>query len=75
MIKKAFWYTMLAVSITLFVLTIVSSNIILLLVSLALAFLVRVKGNPVLFGAYDRKQKEKIARLKAMRPVKQETVR
>ncbi|MFX3616632.1 MAG: hypothetical protein ACE3JK_03840 [Sporolactobacillus sp.] len=67
MIEKTFWYLMLALSIGLFVLTIVSSNILLLIASLALAFWVRIRGNKVLFGAYDQKRKEKIERLKKIR--------
>ncbi|MDD9147737.1 hypothetical protein OYT88_04120 [Sporolactobacillus sp. CQH2019] len=67
MIKKTFWYLMLGLSFALFVLTLVQSNVFLLIASLALAFLVRVKGNKVLFGAYDRIRKEKIERLKKMR--------
>jgi hypothetical protein len=73
MIKKAFWYLMLGISVALFVLTIVSNDILLLFISLGLAFVVRVKGNMVLFGAYDRKQKERIARIRKLRAERNES--
>lgn len=67
MLQKTFWYLMLSVSVALFVATIVSNNILLLFLSLALAFLVRIKGNRILFGAYDQKRKDKIAQLRKLR--------
>lgn len=70
MIQKTFWYLMLGLSVTLFVMTIVSNNFWLLFGSLALAFVVRIKGNKVLFGAYDQKRKEKIERIKKLRAKK-----
>lgn len=66
MIQKTFWYLMLGLSVTLFAMTIVSNNFWLLFGSLALAFVVRIKGNKVLFGAYDQKRKEKIERIKKL---------
>ncbi|MDN3954798.1 hypothetical protein [Sporolactobacillus laevolacticus] len=70
MIQKTFWYLMLGLSVTLFVMTIVSNNFWLLFGSLGLAFVVRIKGNKVLFGAYDQKRKEKIERIKKLRAKK-----
>ncbi|WP_031263724.1 hypothetical protein [Sporolactobacillus laevolacticus] len=70
MIQKTFWYLMLGLSVTLFVMTIVSNNFWLLFGSLVLAFVVRIKGNKVLFGAYDQKRKEKIERIKKLRAKK-----
>ncbi|MFT8708333.1 MAG: hypothetical protein ABF820_02850 [Sporolactobacillus sp.] len=67
MLRKTFWYLMLSVSVALFVATIVSNNILLLFLSVTLAFFVRVKGNKILFGTYDQKRKDKIEQLRKLR--------
>jgi hypothetical protein len=57
---------MLIVSILFFTFTLFSNNFLMLLSSLAFAFLVRVKGNPVIFAAYNQKRREKIKQIKKM---------
>lgn len=64
---KFFWYTMFSISLMLIVLMAFTSNYILMILCLALAFIVRVKGNKVLFKEYDEKQAEKIKKLKALK--------
>jgi hypothetical protein len=64
--KKTFWNAMLIVSILFFTFTLFSNNFLMLLSSLAFAFLVRVKGNPVIFTAYNQRRREKIKQIKKM---------
>lgn len=63
---KHFWQIMLILSIFLFIMTFYFSNMIFLLISLTLAFIVRIKGDKVIFKDYNKNREEKIKRLKEL---------
>ncbi len=63
---RHFWQIMLILSIFLFIMTFYFNNMIFLLISLTLAFIVRIKGDKVIFKEYNKNREEKIKRLKEL---------
>lgn len=66
MTRKLFWMMMLIIATSLFIVTLFSNNMSLLLVSLALALVVRIGGNKVLFQDFYKKRLEKVKRLRGL---------
>lgn len=64
--NKSFWFMMLILSVVFFIVTIFSNNINLLLLSLALALIVRIWGNKVLFKDFYQKRLEKVKHLTSL---------
>lgn len=65
--NKHFWQIMLILSITFFIMTFYYNNMLFLLISLCLAFIVRVKGDKVIFKEYNKNREEKIKKLKSLK--------
>lgn len=63
---RHFWQIMLILSIFLFIMTFYFNNMIFILISLTLAFIVRIKGDKVIFKEYNKNREEKIKRLKEL---------
>lgn len=66
MTRKVFWMSMLILATALFIATLFSNNMILLLISLVLALFVRIGGNKVLFKDFYKKRLEKVKRLRGL---------
>ncbi|WP_100487055.1 hypothetical protein [Sporolactobacillus pectinivorans] len=66
MTRKIFWMSMLILATALFIATLFSNNMILLLISLVLALFVRIGGNKVLFKNFYKKRLEKVKRLRGL---------
>ncbi|TGA98437.1 hypothetical protein E4665_07880 [Sporolactobacillus shoreae] len=66
MTRKLFWMMMLIIATSLFIVTLFSNNMSLLLVSLVLALVVRIGGNKVLFQDFYKKRLEKVKRLRGL---------